>query len=319
MNKSKTKLPKPKDTVEKAFVIKASLANTCRYSKLVTLIQEVVDHIAQLVYAGSIFINYYVLELLENGEELPVVTQNLFYSIFSTFAGQGRHASDNIKKSFKAFCESTSLTPSDLDKYESKGCVTIASSMAKQYETPVRNHVCSTYEDRTIRHILNFLSEKVFPYFCSDSLTVKQHKSLAKHIFQQKINPKSAWPSTVDRNERYETIVNSFLTFWSTYDASNDAGVPSEANLNETSRQASSNYVHRQLQEVSFIKKLNASKYRSLKENTLTAINSNKALKITSKLKNIDEKDIDAVQNFIKAVQARIQDKAFMPLKYTEP
>ncbi|CEG67919.1 hypothetical protein RMATCC62417_04267 [Rhizopus microsporus] len=199
-NKSKTKLPKPKNTVEKTFVIKTSLANTCKYPKFVTLIQEVVDHITQLVYAGSIF------------------------------AGQGKHASDSIKKSFKAFCESTSLTQSGLDKYPGKGYMTIVSSMTKQYETLVRNYVCSTYEVRNIRHILNVLSEKT-SYFCGDSLTVKQRKSLAKHIFQQKINPTSAWPPTVDRIERYEAIANNFLTFWSTYDASNDADVPSEANL----------------------------------------------------------------------------------------
>ena len=99
--------------------------------------------------------------------------------------------------------------------YASKGHMTIVSSMAKQYETLIRSYVCSTYEDRIIRHILNVLSEKISPYFCGDSLTVKQRKSLAKHIFQQKINPKSAWPSNIDRIERHETIVNSFLTFWS--------------------------------------------------------------------------------------------------------
>ncbi|CEG74852.1 hypothetical protein RMATCC62417_09988 [Rhizopus microsporus] len=82
---------------------------------------------------------------------------------------------------------------------------------------------------------------------------------------------------------------------------------------------ASSSYVHRKLQGLPFVKKLNTDKYRSLKENTLTAINSNKTLKMTSKLKNIDKKVIDAVQNFIKTVQARIQDKAFMPLKYINP
>ncbi|CEJ01724.1 hypothetical protein RMCBS344292_15745 [Rhizopus microsporus] len=82
---------------------------------------------------------------------------------------------------------------------------------------------------------------------------------------------------------------------------------------------ASSSYAHRKLQELPFVKKLNTSKYRSLKENTLTAINSNKALEITSKLKSIDKKDINAVQNFIKTVQTRIQDKTFIPLKYTEP
>ncbi|CEG65139.1 hypothetical protein RMATCC62417_01990 [Rhizopus microsporus] len=265
--------------------------------------------------------------------------------LISIFADQGKHASDSIKKSFKAFCESTSLTKSDLDKYASKGYMTIASSMAKQYETLVRNYACSTYEDRTFRHILNVLAEKTSPYFCGDSLTVKQRKSLAKHIFQQKINPKSAWPSTVDRIERHETIVNNFLTFWSTYNAFNDADVPNEANLYAKPQcymkrlhfiqkemeqkkfiqemkpqdKASSSYVYRKSQELPFVKKLNTSKYRSLKENTLTTINSNKTLEITSKLKNIDKKDIDAVQTFIKTVQAKIQDKTFMPLKYTDP
>ncbi|ORE14011.1 hypothetical protein BCV71DRAFT_276871, partial [Rhizopus microsporus] len=51
----------------------------------------------------------------------------------------------------------------------------------------------------------------------------------------------------------------------------------------------------------------------------LTAINYNKILEITSKPKDIDKMDIDAVQTFIKTVQARIQDKTFMPLKYTDP
>ncbi|KAL4205885.1 hypothetical protein AB4K20DRAFT_1925791, partial [Rhizopus microsporus] len=75
---------------------------------------------------------------------------------------------------------------------------------------------------------------------------------------------------------------------------------------------ASSNYVHRKLQLLSFVKK-------SLKENTLTSINSNKTLEIASKLKNIDKEDINIVQTFIKTVQARMQDKTFMPLKYTDP
>ncbi|CEJ00390.1 hypothetical protein RMCBS344292_14446 [Rhizopus microsporus] len=82
---------------------------------------------------------------------------------------------------------------------------------------------------------------------------------------------------------------------------------------------ASNSYVHRKLQELPFVKKLSTSKYRSLKVNILAAINSNKALEMTSKLKNIDKKDIDAVQTFIKTVQARIQDKTLVPLKHTNP
>ncbi|ORE12043.1 hypothetical protein BCV72DRAFT_310929 [Rhizopus microsporus var. microsporus] len=37
MNISKTKLPKPKDTVERTSIIKTYLANTCRYPKFLTL------------------------------------------------------------------------------------------------------------------------------------------------------------------------------------------------------------------------------------------------------------------------------------------
>ncbi|KAG1168760.1 hypothetical protein G6F70_009253 [Rhizopus microsporus] len=105
--------------------------SSSKYPKFVTLIQEVVDHITQLVYAESIFANYYFLKLLDNGEELFVVTQNLLYNIFSIFAGQGKYASDSIKKSFKTFCESTFLIQSDLDKCTSKGYMTIVSSMEK--------------------------------------------------------------------------------------------------------------------------------------------------------------------------------------------
>ncbi|ORE00806.1 hypothetical protein BCV72DRAFT_218468, partial [Rhizopus microsporus var. microsporus] len=167
-------------------------------------------------------------------------------------------------------------------------------------------------------------------YFCGDTVSVKQRKSLAKHIFQQKINPKFAWSFTVDRIERHETILNSFLTFWSTYDASNDTDVPSEANLytkpqcymkwlhSIQKEMKQKNYVHRKLQELPFVKKLSTSKYRSLKGNTLTAIDSNKSLKIASKLKDIDKMDAATVQTFIKTVQARIQDKTFIPLRHTD-
>ncbi|CEG76573.1 hypothetical protein RMATCC62417_11457 [Rhizopus microsporus] len=119
VNKSKTKLSKPKDTVEKTSVIKTSLVNTCKYPKSVTMIQEVVATLLSV---------YYFLELLESGEELSVVTQNLFYNIFSIFASQEKHVFDSIKKSFMIFCESTSRTQSDLDKYASKGYMSIVSS-----------------------------------------------------------------------------------------------------------------------------------------------------------------------------------------------
>jgi hypothetical protein len=132
--------PKPKDTVEKISVIKTSLANTCRYLKFVTLIQEAADHIAQLVYAGHIFANYCFLELLQNGEELPVITQNLFYDIFSIFTGQGKHCSDSIKKDFKIFCQSISHTQS-----RSK----------RRVHSVLKRESCGTMQNRDMNSALN--------------------------------------------------------------------------------------------------------------------------------------------------------------------
>ncbi|ORE21136.1 hypothetical protein BCV71DRAFT_169335, partial [Rhizopus microsporus] len=58
------------------------------------------------------------------------------------------------------------------------------------------------------------------------------------------------------------------------------------------------------------VKKLNTSKYKSLKENTLTAINSNETLGITRKLRNIDKKDIGAVQTFIKQFKQEFKTRS---------
>ena len=80
---------------------------------------------------------------------------------------------------------------------------------------------------------------------------------------------------------------------------------------------ASSSYVHRKLQELSFVKKLNTSKHRSLKENILASINSNKTLEITSKLRNIDKKDIDAVQTLSKQYKQEFKTRPSC-LKYND-
>ncbi|CEG81419.1 hypothetical protein RMATCC62417_15628 [Rhizopus microsporus] len=173
------------------------------------------------------------------------------------------------------------------------------------------------FEDRTFRHILNVLSEKTSSYSCGDSLTVKQRKSLARHIFQQNINPKSAWTFAVDRIERHEAIVNNFLTLWLTYDASNDTDVPKGNGTkevhsrNETSGQNIKQLCPSEVTRASFCQEIELKQVQIIK-NTLIAINSSKTLEITSKLRSIDKKDIDTVQNFIKTMQARIQDNAFI-------
>ncbi|CEI87423.1 hypothetical protein RMCBS344292_01837 [Rhizopus microsporus] len=100
---------------------------------------------------------------------------------------------------------STSAPIKTFKKYQDK-------VLEKFQEIVISKNGASIYQlSNVVNYFLN--QEKTSSYFCGDSLTVKQHKSLARHIFQQKINPKSVWPPTVGRIERYEAIANNFFTF----------------------------------------------------------------------------------------------------------
>ncbi|KAG2207838.1 hypothetical protein INT46_007004 [Mucor plumbeus] len=89
----------------KTSIIKISLAKTCKNPKLVEEIRELIAHIIQVVYAGSIFANYIYLNEVQINHTSEPVSHNLIYQFFSVLTGQGKKASDKIKISFQLFCK----------------------------------------------------------------------------------------------------------------------------------------------------------------------------------------------------------------------
>ncbi|CEP14286.1 hypothetical protein [Parasitella parasitica] len=92
--------------------------------------------------------------------------------------------------------------------------------MAKQYETLVCKNISNNYEPRTCRYLLSNFSKPNHELFCGNILTVAQRKSIARYVFQNKANSEDCkWPSSVDKNNENNSLVERNLAFWSKFDA----------------------------------------------------------------------------------------------------
>ncbi|CEP15549.1 hypothetical protein [Parasitella parasitica] len=192
------------------------LINCCKYESVVSEIQKLVAHITQVVFAGSIFANYCYLVQVQNKEVPSEIDQNLIYQLFSVLTGQGKKAIDELQACLKKFCQS--LPDSlDLNTYKGQGYSTVIYSMAKQYETLVRENISSNYESRTCRYLLGIFSKPNHELFCSNILTFARRKSIACYVFQKKANAEECkWPSSVDKNDENNSLLERTLAFLTT-------------------------------------------------------------------------------------------------------
>ncbi|KAI9263633.1 hypothetical protein EDC94DRAFT_518281, partial [Helicostylum pulchrum] len=67
-----------------------NLNKVCTNAAVIAELQKVVKRVTQVVYAGSMFANYFYLEKLENNKPVARIEQHLIYQLFSLFVGQGK-------------------------------------------------------------------------------------------------------------------------------------------------------------------------------------------------------------------------------------
>jgi hypothetical protein len=88
---------------------------------------------------------------------------------------------------------------------------------------------------------------------------------------------------------------------------------------NIPSKYASKGHVFRKLKEIQFTHDLNRKQFKSLQEQILQSINSDKAFEPGRKLTKPTLQNISVIQTFINTVKERIKDRTFLPSKYTDP
>ncbi|KAI8890926.1 hypothetical protein K501DRAFT_305410 [Backusella circina FSU 941] len=137
---------------------------------MILKLQDIVQHISRVVYAGAIFSNYFLLYQLKNNQKPSEVNQTLYYNFFSALDGKCT-SNEKIRNCFQHFQKETQLKTTD---YKSQGFQTIVSAMAQKYETLVRNNVVSNYKTRTLRNLKEILK--------SQSMSTSHFRSLQEAL-----------------------------------------------------------------------------------------------------------------------------------------
>ncbi|CEP14674.1 hypothetical protein [Parasitella parasitica] len=213
--------------------------------------------------------------------------------------------------------------------------------MEKQYETLIREHISSDYESRTCRYLLVIFSKPDHELFSGNILTVAQRKPIARYVFQKKANSGDCkWPSSIDKNDEIKSLVERTLAIWSkldvigakpltvpnvyerlhhylkwTHEIQQEMSEKQFIEENVPQQTITPGYVYRNLKAINGVTKVNLKTFNSLKEAVLVAINSNKPLHVSNKMKCLSSDDLGKIKTSIAATQMEIHDKTFKPLE----
>ncbi|KAG0163867.1 hypothetical protein DFQ30_010840 [Apophysomyces sp. BC1015] len=149
--------------LKRTSVIKISLENTCKDPDFVYSIRFAVKHVHDVSYAGSLFANYYMLWLLKLGKELPIISHGLCYDMFATIAETG-NSDELLKTVLKQFKDDIQIF--DPENFASRGCMTLISDAAKQYEEA---------------YLLIRFSDAKDEYYLG-KIAVAERKAVAQHV-----------------------------------------------------------------------------------------------------------------------------------------
>ncbi|GAA5806685.1 hypothetical protein MFLAVUS_000033 [Mucor flavus] len=178
-----------------------------------------------------------------------------------------------------------------------------------------------------------------FKEFCKDCDINETMLETLKSIGYSSQNHQSQWPSSIEKNQDFEHIVQQLNTLWTEYQTMNcnpedlysqpheffkwlyylQQKLKEKVYIMEETQTtvASKTYVYRKLKEIAFTSTLNRKTFKSLQEIVLQCINSKVPLVLGEKLKKL-EAHLPALLKFVTNVQSRIEDGTFKPTKYTD-
>jgi hypothetical protein len=147
------------------------------------------------------------------------------------------------------------------------------------------------------------MSGKNSSNYCKD-LSVASRKALAYYIYHKKqgLNPSwSIYQPDVCTSEKLYAKTHLFFKWFKFI--SEEFHKKVYIMENTPSKVASKAYVYRKLNEIQFVRNLNRRQLKSLQEQTLQSINSDKAFDPGKKLAKLTSQDVSIIQAFIKTVK----------------
>lgn len=133
--------------------------------RLIENIAQVTTYTSKVLYIGSLFVNYLVLNMLNKGEDVPITDHTGFiYPAFSIITGNGQKCPEYITNYFTQFKTECEINETIMESLKTIGYSSVITVACKQYETLVKKHVCENHERRSTRLFFELLSDKESTY-----------------------------------------------------------------------------------------------------------------------------------------------------------
>ena len=200
------------------FTIKTSLQDFCPNERLRGALKKLVPYFSKLMCVMSLFANYIVLENLNSQQPVADLDQQFIYKLLITMTGNRKH--ESIVNLWQRFCRETGTRT-----FENKQLSTALSTIAKQYETNIKNSICATYQKRSINFIKRSISNRNGEFYINANK--KRNNAMAWYIWNTILGSRPTWPDGVDQTNEARNAVNDLVLLYISYCKI----VPKEANI----------------------------------------------------------------------------------------
>ncbi|KAI8068872.1 hypothetical protein BDF21DRAFT_477225 [Thamnidium elegans] len=148
------------------FVIKTSLKNTINLANnevnasFCVAVQKAVSHYRDVTSTTSLFVNFFILELLSAGMPIPPLTHTFLYDFASLVMNIGSKTLPHVIESFNCFTEMLGDTYIP-ERFYSQGFTTVVTAIIRSYSALIHNHVADNYKKRSLRFFLHVYLQQI--------------------------------------------------------------------------------------------------------------------------------------------------------------
>lgn len=191
-------------------MLRAEDFNQDQRTGFITEIRRVVRHLSDVTYAASLFLNWFCLRLLRNGEAVPKLTHKRLYNFAALFVGQGKNADADIREAFTEFATAMGEDFNRQQLFPNIQYSTLITIVMRSYETLIENHVGTNFKPKTVRYLFTRLSGTAeFPNL---PFRTGVKCDLAERVYNAlTTNQEITYPANLEVADAHRTSINNLL------------------------------------------------------------------------------------------------------------
>ncbi|KAI9473805.1 MAG: hypothetical protein EXX96DRAFT_610687 [Benjaminiella poitrasii] len=191
-------------------MLRAANFNQDQKTGFITEVRRVVRHFSDVTYAASLFLNWFYLRFLRNGEAVPKLTHKKLYNFAALFVGQGKHADTDIREAFLQFSNDMGEDFNRKQQFPNIQYSTLITIVMRSFETLIENHVGANFKTKTLSYLFKRLSDtNEFP---DVPFRTGVKRDLAERIYNAvSTNQEMIYPANLEVADTHKTSTNNLI------------------------------------------------------------------------------------------------------------